>query len=103
MSNHPVNVSLLDLAEREFPRLWTNRTNREDVLQTLLLIQFAADGNETIETARTALAWLEYELGVVPAKPAFPKPYFPPGNDLTMGTFIRDVDETLERSSRVAA
>ena len=103
MSYRLINVSLLELAGREFPRLWNHRTNREDALQTLFLVQFATNGDGTPEAARSALAWLEYELGVVPAKPAFPKPYFPPGNDLTVGTFIRDVDEALERSSRVAA
>ena len=103
MSYQLINVSLLELAEHEFPRLWNHRSNREDALQTLLLVQFATNGDGASEAARIALAWLEYELGVNPAKPAFPHPFFKPGDDLAEGTFFRDVDEALVESYRAAA
>ncbi len=73
------SVSLVEFAEREFPKLMKHRTPREDALQTLLLVEHATKGEGAQDAARHALAWLEYELNVVPMPPVCPKPWFYPG------------------------
>jgi hypothetical protein len=74
-----VSSLLVELAEREFPRLMRSRNNREDALQTLALTEHATQGEGAVDHARHALAWLEYELGVVAEPPVCPKPWFYPG------------------------
>ena len=87
-----VSVILLALAESEFPRLMEHRTNREDAIQTLALVQFATRGEHALEIARHALSWLEYELGVVPVPPSCPRPEFSPqGNHKTAGLYRQDL------------
>jgi len=75
----PFPVKLVEFAEREFPKLMKHRANREDALQTLHLVEHATKGKGAEDAARHALAWLEYELNVVPRPPVCPKPWFYPG------------------------
>jgi hypothetical protein len=78
-----VSRPLVALAKREFPRLMTNESSREDALQTLALTEHASKGEGAVDAARHALAWLEYEIGFVPRPPVCPKPRFYPGEGET--------------------
>ena len=86
-----IDVSLLDMAEKEFPDLMRHPTNREDALQELALAQWATGGVDAIQAARDALAWLRYDLGLVPERPAAIRPdYLSP--EFVKGTILDQAD-----------
>ncbi len=92
-ANH-VPRSLRSYARTYFPRLMDHPTDREDALQTLALVHHQARGVGELRQARRALIWLEYELGIVPMKPAFPNPVFNV-DAIQRGTLLDDVDRDL--------
>lgn len=59
-----VSVPLVAIAEREFPRLMRHRTNREDALQVLRLVQWQTGGRNALLFMRRALTELEIDLGL---------------------------------------
>jgi len=59
-----VAVPLLQMAEREFPKLMRHRTNREDALQVLRMVQWQTRGVNVAEAARKELRQLELDLGL---------------------------------------
>jgi len=63
-----VAVPLIEMAEREFPSLMRHRTNREDALQVLRLVQWQTGGRNAFAVASRELARLEIDLGLrIPA------------------------------------
>ncbi len=63
-----VAVPLIEMAEREFPRLMRHRTNREDALQVLRLVQWQTKGHNALPVAYEELIQLEIDLGLrIPA------------------------------------
>jgi hypothetical protein len=66
-----VSVPLVAIAEREFPRLMRHRTNREDALQVLRLVQWQTGGRNILPVLRRELIQLEIDLGLrIPRDPA---------------------------------
>ena len=59
-----VAVPLLQMAEREFPKLMRHRTNREDALQVLRMVQWQTRGVNVTAAARAELRQLESDLGL---------------------------------------
>lgn len=59
-----VAAPLLQMAEREFPKLMRHRTNREDALQVLRMVQWQTRGVNVADAARKELTQLESDLGL---------------------------------------
>lgn len=59
-----VAVPLIEMAEREFPRLMGHRTNREDALQVLRMVQWQTQGLNALAEASRELLQLEIDLGL---------------------------------------
>ena len=100
-----LSLRLLEVADDEFADLMRHEHHREDVLQELALVEWAMQGTEPEEreeAARSSLAWLAYELGVRIEKPKSFRPVFPPPDELTPSTLIREIEMALE-VERVAA
>lgn len=65
-----LTVPLLEMAEREFPRLMRHRTNREDALQVLRMVQWQTGGVNPLPVAYEELTQLEIDLGLsIPSAP----------------------------------
>lgn len=63
-----LTVPLLEMAEREFPKLMRHRTNREDALQVLRMVQWQTRGQNALLVAYEELIQLEIDLGIrIPA------------------------------------
>jgi len=63
-----LTVPLLKLAEEKFPKLMRHRTNREDALQVLRMVQWQTKGNNALPVAERELVQLEVDLGLrIPA------------------------------------
>lgn len=56
--------ALLEMAEREFPKLMRHRTNREDALQVLRMVQWRTGGVNPLPVAYEELILLEIDLGL---------------------------------------
>jgi hypothetical protein len=59
-----VAVPLIEMAERAFPKLMRHRTNREDALQVLRLVQWQTQGHNALAVASQELTQLEIDLGL---------------------------------------
>jgi len=59
-----LTVLLIEMAEREFPRLMRHRTNREDALQVLRMVQWQTGGINPLPVAYEELVQLEIDLGL---------------------------------------
>jgi hypothetical protein len=94
------SVSLLELLRREFPLL-AEVQNLEDAFHEVAVVDLAIP-HATSRDVRHALAWLQYELGLVREKPEFPKPYEPAGESLVRGSFLREIDQALEADRSAA-
>jgi len=63
-----LTVPLLEMAERKFPKLMRHRTNREDALQVLRMVQWQTRGVNALAMAHDELVQLEIDLGLrIPA------------------------------------
>ena len=94
-----VSVDLVDFAEEVFPRLMTHPDYREDALQELRMVDAFLPQATSIEkrrTARQALTWLQYMLGVSTVKPRCARPAYDPLPVLEEGSFLKDLAERLE-------
>lgn len=95
-----VFASLLEWLHQEFPLL-AEEQNLEDAIHEVALVKLAIP-HATIQDVRHALAWLQYELGLVREKPEFPKPYEPVGASLVPGSLLREIDQALEAERSAA-
>ena len=94
-------ASFLDLVRREFPLL-AREQNLQDAIHEAILVTLAVP-DWTPGDVRRALAWLQYELGLVPEKPGFPKPYEPAGEALLVpGSLLHEIDQALGAERSVA-
>jgi len=93
-------VSFLDLLRREFPLL-AQEQNLEDAIQEVAVVTLAIP-HPTSQDFRRALAWLQYELGLVGEKPEFPRPYGPAGESIVPGSLLREIDQALEAERSAA-
>jgi len=59
-----LTVSLLQMAEQRFPKLMRHRTNREDALQVLRMVQWQTCGINALPMAYDELVQLEIDLGI---------------------------------------
>lgn len=94
-----VSVDLASFANRMFPELMEHPDHREDALQELRMVDAflsQATGAQRCRKAKQALSWLQYDLGVVTAKPRCRKPSYAPLPALEEGTFLNDLSEKLE-------
>ena len=63
-NDHYLTVSLLQMAEQRFPKLMGHRTNREDALQVLRMVQWQTRGINALPVAYDELVQLEIDLGI---------------------------------------
>ena len=59
-----LSVPLLEMAVRQFPKLMGHRTNREDALQVLRMVQWQTRGVNVFPVAYDELVQLEIDLGL---------------------------------------
>jgi hypothetical protein len=59
-----VSVPLIEMAVRKFPKLMGHRTNREDALQVLRMVQWQTHGTNALPVAYDELIQLEIDLGL---------------------------------------
>lgn len=94
-----VSVELVDFANEQFPKLMEDLDHREDALQELRMVDaflpLATDAQKR-RAAHSALAWLQYDLGVVQAAPRVDRPEYASLPKLEEGTFLNDLSEMLE-------
>lgn len=94
-----VSVALLDFAKKHFASLMEHPDHREDALQELRMVDaFLSQTTDARKRrmAASALSWLQYDLGVVTAKPRARRPEYTPLPKLEEGTFLNDLSERLE-------
>jgi len=94
-----VSVELVDFANEQFQKLMEHPDHREDALQELRMVDAflpLATGAERRRAAHSALSWLQYDLGVVPAAPRVDRPAYAPLPKLEEGTFLNDLSQMLD-------
>ena len=99
-----VTSELHTIACAEFPELLFHPEFREDALQELALVELGetVDAEEKLSVARRELAWLSYELGLRPDRPALPRVDYTWLKDAVSGTLLEDADRAMQEL-RIAA
>jgi hypothetical protein len=95
----PASVDLIAFANVHFAELMKHPDHREDALQELRIVSAflpQATDAEKRRVARRVLSWLQYDLGVVAAKPRCQKPSYAPLPELEEGSFLNDLSDRLE-------
>ncbi len=93
-----VTSELHTVACAEFPELLFHPDFREDALQELSLVELGetVDAEEKLTVARRELAWLSYELGLRPTRPALPRVDYAWLRDAVSGTLLQDTDRAMQ-------
>jgi hypothetical protein len=94
-----VSVDLVDFANQHFAELMNHPDHREDALQELRMVDAflsQATGAQKRRTAKQALSWLAYDLGVTTTKPRCARPVYKALPALEEGTFLNDLSLKLE-------